>query len=348
VASTVIARAPAWADGIAVSGAEMRAAIEGTKWASAGIVRGLAVSQIPTPAMQIRVTAGLSVVADGQNGFLPLELAAQTDLDVGASSPTLPRIDSLIAEFVDNGASSLYRYRIVAGTAAASPVQPPLPYADQPTGKTLRIANIAVAANATTIVNANITMQATAAVPANYGRVPTVSSDGGRPAGPTASDRIWRSDKTCSEVWDGTAWREEYVAGTGPAWTSYTPAMTASTTNPNIGSTGTAQGRYMQIGKLVHFYATITPGGTGIAGGSGGYAISLPVTARTTVTQRGSIYLFDSSAGLAFHGTFSIGSTTIALAVQGTGQNESLVSGTAPFSISSGDTYHAFATYEAA
>lgn len=348
MASTVTARAPAWADGIAVSGAEMRAAVEGTKWAGAGIVRGLVVSQIPTPAMQIRVTAGLSEVADGQNGFLPLELAAQTDLDVGASSPTLPRIDSLIAEFVDNGASSLYRYRIVAGTAASSPVQPTLPYADQPTGKTLRIANIAVAANATTIVNANITMQATAAVPANYGRVPSVASDGGRPAGPTVSDRIWRSDKTCFEAWDGTAWREAYLANTGPAWSSYTPVLTAATTNPNIGSTGTGQGRYVQIGKLVHFYATIVPGGTGIAGGSGGYAISLPVAAKTTFTQRGSMYLFDNSAGLAFHGTFSFGSTTLALAVQGTGQNLSVVTGTAPFSIGAGDTYHVFATYEAA
>lgn len=207
MASTVTARAPAWADGVAVSGAEMRAAVTGTLWTGAGIVRGLATVQIPTPAMKVRVPAGLCMVSDGQNGFIPLELAAQTDLDVGASSPTLPRIDSLIAEFVDNGASSLYRFRIVAGTPNASPVQPTLPYSDEPTGKTLRLYNIAVAALATTIVDANISKQATTTQLTSYGRLQYVTSDGGRPVTSTPSETIWRSDKSDTEYWDGAAWK---------------------------------------------------------------------------------------------------------------------------------------------
>ena len=113
--------------------------------------------------------------------------ASQTDLDIGASSPTLPRIDSVIAEFVDNGGRSLYRIRVVAGTPNASPVQPTLPYADQPTGKTLRLYNVAVAALATTIVDANISKQASLAYLASSGRLQNVSSDGGRPSSPYAN-----------------------------------------------------------------------------------------------------------------------------------------------------------------
>lgn len=158
--TSVSARAPAWVDGVQVSGAEMRAAILPGVYSGAGVVRGLQVVQIPTPAMQIRVPAGLSIVDDGQNGYLPLELAAQTDLDIAASSLTNPRIDSLIAEFVDDGGSSLYRYRILTGTPTGSPVAPSLPPADQPTAKTLRLRNIAVAASATTITNANISLVA--------------------------------------------------------------------------------------------------------------------------------------------------------------------------------------------
>ena len=206
MASTVTTRAPAWADGVAVSGAEMRAAILGGIWANAGIVRGLVVVQIPTPAMKVRVPAGICVVSDGQNGYIPLELAAQTDLDIGASSPTLPRIDSVIAEFVDNGGSSLYRIRVVAGTPNASPVQPTLPYADQPTGKTLRLYNVAVAALATTIVDANISKQASLAYLASSGRLQNVSSDGGRPSSPATSETIWRTDKTDTEIYTGSTW----------------------------------------------------------------------------------------------------------------------------------------------
>jgi hypothetical protein len=346
MASTVTARAPAWADGIAVSGAEMRAAIEGTKWSGSGIVRGLVVSQIPTPAMQIRVTAGLSVVADGQNGFLPLELAAQTDLDIGASSPTLNRIDSLIAEFVDNGASSLYRYRIVPGTAASSPVQPTLPYADQPSGKTLRIANIAIAANATTIVNANISTQASTAVPANYGRVPSVSSDGGRPSSPAVSDRIWRTDKTCFEVWDGTGWREEYLASVGPAWKTYTPTWTASTTNPTIGN-GTITGHYLQIGKIVWFRANVQTGST-TTYGSGTYSISIPVTSATAnPNNTGHVRLSDSSAGQGYAGMGSIGASAMTLTVQGA-TNLDNVTPTGPFTFANGDELRVWGFYEAA
>lgn len=304
MASTVTARPPAWADGIAVSGAEIRSAIGGTIWANAGLVNGLRPVQIPTPAMQIRLPAGRSVVSDGAGGYIPIELLTQTDLDVSASSPTQPRIDSLIAEFVDNGGSSIYRFRVVAGTAAASPVQPTLPFADQPTGKTLRIANIAVAANATTITNANITLQASVAALASYGRMLEVSSDGGRPTNPAETEQIWRLDKNCGEINFLGTWYEFYVAGGGNSWTTYTPALTASTSNPTLGTGSLRDGAWTRYGKMIEIRGAIKFGSSGAAAGSGTYRVSLPFTAKTLSVGRhvGSAYAFDASGNNAIDG----------------------------------------------
>lgn len=348
MASTVTARAPAWADGIAVSGAEMRAAIGGGIWASAGIARGLAVVQIPTPAMQVRVPAGLAVVSDGQNGFLPLELATQTDLDVGASSPTLPRIDSVIAEFVDNGASSLYRYRVVAGTANASPVQPTLPYADQATGKTLRLYNIAVAAAASSIVNANISLQAPTALLASYGRLQTVASDGGRPAAVDTTS-IWRSDKQCFETVVSGGWAEHYVSTGGPAWTPYTPTLTASVSNPVLGN-GTSVGAYKRSGREIVFRAEIAMGST-TTYGSGQYKVSVPVPAKTTQIQYVNCQLTDISSGLHWFGFADIAAGTVAALVTYIGTADGsyrTISQNQPISWANGDKLNVWGSYEAA
>ncbi|ROO82572.1 hypothetical protein EDD29_0052 [Actinocorallia herbida] len=156
MATAVTCRAPAWVDGVQISGAEMRAAVFYGIWQTPGLVRGLRATQIPTPGMAIRVPAGQCVISDGQNGFIPLELAATTDLDIDPASLTNPRIDSLIGEFVDGGAGSIRRLRIITGTPAGSPSEPALPPADQPTARWLRIANIAVGAGVSSILTSNI------------------------------------------------------------------------------------------------------------------------------------------------------------------------------------------------
>lgn len=151
MANSVAAPAPAWMDGVAVNAAQLRREILGGIYPTACIVEGLAAAALPTPAMKVRVPAGLSVVDDGQGGFYPVALTSQTDLDIGASSATQRRIDSLIAQVIDNGNNtSTYVYRIVAGTPAGSPVHPALPYTDAPGSFTLRIADINVQINAET------------------------------------------------------------------------------------------------------------------------------------------------------------------------------------------------------
>lgn len=152
MANLVAASVPAWMDGVAVSGAQMRRQVYGGLFPSAGIVEGLAASSLPTPDMKVRLPAGLSMVDDGTGGFYPLDNPAQVDLDIAASDGSFGRYDSVIAEVVDTGdpATALYRYRVITGTAASSPVPPTLPAADQPTAKTLRIANVYVQQNAET------------------------------------------------------------------------------------------------------------------------------------------------------------------------------------------------------
>jgi hypothetical protein len=87
------------------------------------------------------------------------------------------------------------------------------------------------------------------------------------------------------------------AVSTGPsdqAWTSYTPAFTASITNP---TNWTASGRYTQMGKLVVAKFTIVAG-AGVTAGSGVYQFGLPVNAAQTIAMGSfSGYCYDSSAG---------------------------------------------------
>lgn len=65
-------------------------------------------------------------------------------------------------------------------------------------------------------------------------------------------------------------------------WKTFTPTLTASTTDPNIGTTGSVQtSRYMQLGKTV-IYQGIIKFGSGSSTGNGSYYISLPVAANNT------------------------------------------------------------------
>jgi hypothetical protein len=80
-------------------------------------------------------------------------------------------------------------------------------------------------------------------------------------------------------------------------WTSWTPTLTAVSVNPNIGSTGTTVGRYLKIGRMVIFTATIESGGSGIAAGTGEYRINLPVNTSSVFSAIASGWVFSTAAG---------------------------------------------------
>lgn len=87
------------------------------------------------------------------------------------------------------------------------------------------------------------------------------------------------------------------------AWTAYTPALTAATTNPTLGTGSAAHGRYTRIGRTIIGRAIVAFGTSGVAAGSGSYRFSLPVMPATHTGASpnggrliGQAFLWDNSA----------------------------------------------------
>lgn len=123
-----------------------------------GSPTSLAVTQNGTPNMSVNVAAGQAAIfrtSSSPSDFYVVESPnTSTNLTIAASDPTNPRIDLIIARVNDaqySGGTNNATVEVVTGTPAASPVAPTQP------NTSLLLATVAVAANATTIVNANIT-----------------------------------------------------------------------------------------------------------------------------------------------------------------------------------------------
>lgn len=110
---------------------------------------GSPLASVWTSGMNFNLNAGTCFVqgtSSATAGLWPLVLDLTTLLTVGASDPTNPRIDSVIAVVSDVGTvSSTALFKILPGTPAGSPVAPTLP------ANALLLANIAVAAGAVTL-----------------------------------------------------------------------------------------------------------------------------------------------------------------------------------------------------
>ena len=125
-----------------------------------GIVNApdLAVTQNGTPNMSVNVASGFVFITGTQSvpvqGTYHAYNDATVNLAVSASNPTNPRIDLVVAAVQDaaySGATNVWVLSVIAGTPAGSPVPPAAP------ANSVILAQIAVAANANTVVNANIT-----------------------------------------------------------------------------------------------------------------------------------------------------------------------------------------------
>lgn len=96
------------------------------------------------------------------------------------------------------------------------------------------------------------------------------------PASPFQGLEIFETDTNNALIYDGAAYR---TIQTG-AWSSYTPAWTATGTNPSIGN-GSLIGKYSVMGKTVHVRIAMMAGSS-TSFGSGNWQISLPVGVTNT------------------------------------------------------------------
>lgn len=96
---------------------------------------------------------------------------------------------------------------------------------------------------------------------------------------------------------------EDWLAGSGGRL-PWSPAITA-TSNPNIGSTGTAVGDYALVDGECRWRLNITFLGTGVSGGSGSWAIAMPPVTKLALSNG----FEPCGAGWYYH---SAGFTTVA------------------------------------
>lgn len=96
----------------------------------------------------------------------------------------------------------------------------------------------------------------------------------------------------------------------GAVWETWTPTLTASTTNPTLGTGSTAAGRYGRVNKTVFGQLTIQFGTSGTNAGVGFYFVSLPIAAQSGNVVIGQGYAFDNSASLVRHLTVLTDNTT--------------------------------------
>lgn len=137
------------------------------------------------------------------------------------------------------------------------------------------------------------------------------------------------------------------------AYTSYTPVLTASVSNPTLGAGSSQTGSYTQIGKMVHYYGEINMGGAGFSAGSVFYRISLPVAAKTLSAIAGNALCFDSSANayaMPLAGISSASTSQLRFPFPDTWSSGPVdfVANTAPWSWGQNDTISWSVVYEAA
>lgn len=127
--------------------------------ATTGIIgaSSLEVTQAGTPGMAVQVAAGWGAIVGNfttNMGVYQFYNDAATQVSVTAASAVNPRIDRVVVTVNDSyysGSTNNVTFTVVAGTPAASPVAPATPT------NSISLATIAVAAGATSILNANIT-----------------------------------------------------------------------------------------------------------------------------------------------------------------------------------------------
>ena len=117
----------------------------------------LLVAESDTPAMSVQIAGGRALVQGTEStysGVYMVENRGVASATIAAADVSNPRIDIVCATIEDSaysGATDAWSISVTTGTAAASPVAPSLP------SNSLLLCTVAVAAAASSIVDANLT-----------------------------------------------------------------------------------------------------------------------------------------------------------------------------------------------
>lgn len=126
------------------------------------------------------------------------------------------------------------------------------------------------------------------------------------------------------------------TVGGGPVWTTtfttYVPTWSTTGTAPSLGN-GTVAGRYMQIGKFVHFFIALSAGST-TTFGTGQFTFTTPFTLTGNNTQGYGI----ANDGGTFYPLFVRTLTTTTVGLYNVASPLTTHTGTVPFSWANGDT----------
>jgi hypothetical protein len=189
---------------------------------------GLQVTQDATADMNVLVATGTVFVPASilTNAGWTCHNNGTVSLGVNAASAANPRIDLVIAHVYDatddSGTQNAWALEVVAGTPAASPHAPSVPT------NAVVLAQVAVAKNATTITNGNITDVRPQTV-ALGGVLPCAST--AMPATPYAGQCCYQTDTGLVVAWNGSTWR--YVSP-GQQTASTTAAQQITTTSDSL------------------------------------------------------------------------------------------------------------------
>lgn len=340
-----------WDTGVTYDAAELRRADttgflgDGTtNGVRGGIVRhgdtSLAVAVNGSDQVTVQPGAFVVPAATGlgcYRGSLP---AATSAVGLTARNGTNPRIDLVVIQI---GTGSVATVKTIDGTPGSSPSAPALP------AQHIEIArlNVPQVGGGAVTVDTSFRTYTT-----GLGGVLPVESAARLPgSGNQKNQRATALDTGLGWVWDGTAWVPDVPLG---AWTTYTPVLTASTTNPTLGSGSTATGRTMAIGKMITAHYRIVFGSSGMAAGTGTYLISLPVPPSTAWSNRlvGTGLALDVSANNLLPLILRVNGTASTLVMQfpatwpgGAASNLTHVN---MYTWATGDELHGSITYEAA
>ena len=253
----------------------------------------LAVSQNGTPNMSVNVAGGLAFIRGTESasqGVYGGYNDAAVNLAVSASDPTNPRIDLVVLKVRDSfysGAAADLSLAVVTGTPAASPAAPAVP------NNALVLAQVAIAATSTTVLNAAITDKRTRAAALGAAIVCTSTT---RPTGASLYQGLGIFETDTNKFWFYTGAVFIEYAGLGPR-TAYTPAWTSDGTLPTLGN-GTLIGRYRLTGKELDLQITLQTGSTSTYGTST-YRLSIPA-GLTSVSVQQQIPAVYSHAGINY------------------------------------------------